>query len=336
MRLRPSLAPLLALVALLVTLGGCGPITFVVGASPLDRRLEQTTVRDVRGTSDRIAIIDVSGVLLNAERPALIEQGENPVSLFHEQLAAAAADDRVKAVVLRINSPGGAVTASDMMHRGVQKFRERTGKPVVALLMDVAASGGYYLACASDRIVAYPTSITGSIGVIVQTVSVKPALDRWGVQTDAITSGPNKAMGSPLEPLTPEHRAIMKGMVHEFYGQFVGVVKAGRPTLDHARLSEATDGRVVTGVQAVSLGLADRAGDLDDAAALAAQLAGIRSADLVRYHRPLQYVGSPYAGTPNPLPGAAPQVNLLQLNVAGLGALDTPVGVYYLWRPDLQ
>lgn len=327
------------LVATLIAglLPACSPLTFVVGVSPGDQRLEPTTVVDETGWGgDRVALIDVSGLIINAEKPALLAQGENPVSRFHEQLRLAAADARVKAVVLRINSPGGGVTASDIMYRDLTRFRESTGKPVVALLMGVAASGGYYVACAADRIVAYPTSVTGSIGVILQTISVKPALDRIGIQTHALTSGENKDAGSPLSVLTDSQRAVLRELVDDFYARFVGVVRERRPDIPEDKMGMVTDGRVFSGEDAAALGLADRTGDLHDAVALAKSLAGIERADWVIYHRPLDYVGSPYA---HAAAGAVPQtqVNLLQLNIAGgVGGFDMPVGVYYLWRPQVR
>ena len=329
------LLPVFIVLLLSIALTGCGPLTFVVGRSAGDQRLVATVVEpDGRLGSDRIAVIDVSGVLVNAEKPSLLQEGENPVSLLHEQLAAAAGDSRVRAVILRINSPGGAVTASDIMYRDVRRFREETGKPVVALLMDVAASGGYYLACAADEIIAYPTTVTGSIGVIVQTVSLKPALERWGVQTEAITSGPNKDAGSPLSVLTPGHREVLEELVDDFYARFLDVVRERRPAIPTDHFAEVTDGRVLSGQEAASLGVVDRTGDLTLAAGAARRLAAVSHADLVRYHRPLDYVGSPYASAP-----AAPvgtQSNLIGINVNDLPSLlQTPVGIYYLWRPDL-
>ncbi len=324
-------------IALLITaaLGGCGPITFVVGLAPGDRALRETVLEeDGRLGGDRVALIDVTGVLINANKPGLLDRGENPVSLLYEKLAKAEDDPRVKAVVLRLNTPGGAVTASDAMYRELQRFRERTGKPVVALLMDVAASGGYYVACASDRIVAYPTSVTGSIGVIVQTISVKPALQRLGVMTEAMTSGPNKDAGSPLSVLTDEHRAVLQQLVDDFYARFVEVVREARPGIPPDRFDEVTDGRVVSGEVALEHGLVDATGDLHDALAVARDLAGLDRADVVQYHRPLDYVGSPYAAAPA-TPAVGTQVNLLQMNLDAAG-LELPVGFYYLWRPDLH
>ena len=330
----PAIARFVLLLHLLA-LGpvACGPVTFVVGIGPGQQDLEPTVVHADEGRRlPRVALIDISGLIVNAERPRLIQQGENPVALIYEQLEAARQDRRVEAIVLRINSPGGSVTASDAVHRQVQRFREATGKPVVALMMDVAASGGYYVACAADEIVAHPTSVTGSIGVIVQTISVQPALHRWGIQTEALTSGSSKAAGSPLTTLTDEHRAVLQAMVDDLYKQFVDVVHAARPGLSEAGLQRVADGRVISGRDAVATGLADALGDIHDAFERAKALAGLTHAELVRYHRPLAHVASPYAQTP----GHGTQLNVMQLNVdQTLLGPGLPVGIYYLWRPDL-
>lgn len=316
---------------------GCGPVHFAVGVSPGDQRLSATVVSDDgRWFSDRVAVIDVTGLIINAPKPGLIQRGENPISELHEKLRAAASDTKVKAVVLRLNTPGGGVTASDIMYREVVRFREETGKPVVVLMMDVTASGGYYVACAADRIVTYPTSVVGSIGVIVQTISVKPALSKIGVQTEALTSGKNKEAGSPLSTLTDDHRRVLQGLVDDFYKRFVDVVREARPDIPEDQFEDLTDGRVVGGEQAAAVGLADRVGDIRDAHALAEELAGIDHSDLIVYHRHMQYVGSPYAFTPAPSPNTT-QVNLMQLNMTDpLPGFSVPVGIYYLWRPDLQ
>ena len=324
--------------ACLLSAGGCGPIQFAVGVSPGDQTLQTTTVtRDGHWFSPQVVVIDVSGVIMNAPKPGLIQRGKNPVSDLHEKLQRAREDDRVKAVVLRLNTPGGGVTASDAMYRDIVRFKEDTGKPVVALMMDVTASGGYYVACAEDRIVTYPTSVVGSIGVIVQTISVKPALSRIGIQAEALTSGKNKDAGSPLSTLTDDHREVLQGLVDDYYARFVDLVRDARPAIPADRFDDLTDGRVVSGEQAAALGLADHVGDIMDAHDLAAELAGLEHADMVMYHRRLEYVGSPYAQSPTTSGNAAStQINLMQLNMTGaLPGFDAPVGVYYLWRPDL-
>jgi len=326
----PTLTRALLPALLLIALPACGPMTITIGGP--NRGLEETVVEDPPGDrGHKIAIIDVSGLLINTEKPGLLQAGENPVSLLHEQLRRAAEDDNVKAIVLRLNTPGGGVTASDIMHGEVRRFRAVSGKPVVAMAMDVTASGGYYLACAADRIVAQPTSVVGSIGVMVQTISIKPALQRWGVEAEAITSGPNKAAGSPLEVMTDEHRAVLQGLVDDFYARFVKVVREARPRIDAAQFDTVTDGRVISGQRALAAGLVDEVGDIYDAAAAARSLAGIERAKLVVYHRPLDDAPSPYAASP--VAGrAGTQINLAQVNLSA-DALTLPAGFYYLWRP---
>ena len=333
-------------VFLILMATGCGPMTFVVGVSPGDQRLVSTVVQtDGRWFNDRIAIVDVSGMIYNGNRPGLIQQGENPVSLLHEQLSAAANDEKIKAVILRLNTPGGTVTASDMMYQMVQQFKAQTGKPVLALMMDVTASGGYYLACAADEIMAHPTTITGSIGVLMQTMSFKQAMNRFGVDAEAITSGPNKDAGSPLSTLTDENRAVFRAIVDDFYQQFLTVVRKSRKNIPLDQFAQLTDGRVVTGQHAVETGLVDLLGDLDTAFKQAQHMAGIQQADLIRYHRPIQYIGSPYATTPTPAVattgagamnpaanmGRTTVINLAQLNISENSSRSSTV-FYYLWQ----
>jgi len=315
---------------------GCSPLTLTLGGDPQRQELEPKVVRaaDAR-TDDAVAIIDVSGVIVNARPPRLLGRSENPVSLLVEQLEAARRHDDVRAIILRINSPGGGVTATDMMYREVQRFRARTRKPVVVLCMDVAASGGYYLALSGDRLLAYPTTVTGSIGVLAQSISFKPALERIGVEPTTLVSGPNKAAGSPLTTLDEDQRATLQTMVDEMYDRFASLVRQRRPGMSPEQLATATDGRVVTGDRAAELGLIDRVGDLHDAHVAAMELAGLDAAHLVRFHRPLQYVGSPYAATPvdGGANAAGAEINLFQLRLDGAGLVTGP-GLYYLWQPS--
>lgn len=329
---------LLGLLGVVLACVGCGPTTFVVGLSPGDQRMVTTLVEPAKSrTKDKVALIDVSGMILNARIPGLLSDGENPVSVFHEELRHAARDKHVEAIILRLNTPGGAVAASDMMYRDVLEFKEKTGKPVVVVMMDVAASGGYYLACAGDHLIAYPSTVTASIGVIFQTISLQPALSSIGITTEAITSGPNKDAGSPLSALTDGHRAVYQEMVDTFYADFTGIVKQARPDISESHFKEVTDGRVVTGRRALEVGLVDELGDLDDGFAKAKELAGVSDASLIRYHRPLDYVGSPYAKSGEAMPAASTtQVNLLQLNLDGSFGESASGCFYYVWLPGVR
>jgi len=324
--LRVALFFLVAAVALI----GCQPATVVVGLAPGGDALRATAIeRDGRWGSPRVVVVDVSGTLVNARTGGLLGGGSNPVDDLTRRLDAAAADPRVAAVILRINSPGGTVTASDMMYREVKRYRARTGKPVVALIMDVGASGGYYLACAASEVMAYPTSVTGSIGVILQTLSLRPALDRWGVEAQALVSGPHKAGGSPLETLDEEQRAVLQGLVDDFFAGFRDVVRDARPGIAADRFDTVTDGRVFTGTQAQTEGLVDSLGDIRDAFARAQTLAGVEHADLVIYHGPLSSPATPYArrGTGD-----------VHVSLLSLGELFPPAtlnGPCYLWRPGV-
>jgi protease-4 len=247
-------------------------------------------------------------------------------------------DDALNAVIINHTSPGGTVTASDVMYREVMYFKQASKKPVVIQMADVAASGGYYLACSGDEIIAMPTTVTGSIGVIIQTFNFSGGMNKIGIASDAITSGPNKAMGSPFEPMSKEHRELLQGLVNDFYDNFKHLVLASRPTLSPNDVDWITDGRVVTGTRAAEVGLVDKTGDLRDSFAAAKQRAGIENAKLVKYHRPVEYVGSAYAYTPTQPAGAVSggggtQVNLMQMNVASpLG--NTP-NFWYVWDPAI-
>ena len=324
--------------------GACGPITLTLGAAPGDQDLAETRVEPAeQRTRDKVAIIDVSGLLLNAAPRGLLYRGEHPAAALHERLERARTDRRVRAVVLRINSPGGTVTASDVMYREVERFRERSDKPVIVLMKDVAASGAYYVACAADHIVAHPTSVTGSIGVIVQTVSLKPALDRIGIQATTFRSGEGKDAGSPLSDMTEQHRRIIQSMVDDFHGRFVDRVRAARPGIAAEHFDEVTDGRVMTGRRALELGVVDEVGDLETAWQRAKKLAGIDHAHLVLYHRAGQRIAAPYMTAGAPVPASPTtggtgdgagtiQVNLAQINLSA----DLPHGgvtFYYLWQP---
>jgi protease-4 len=307
-------------------------LRFVVEAVPSEDRLTETTVID-GDRSTKVALIDLKGLIIDARKPGLISDEENPVARFAEALRRARDDGSVRAVIVRINSPGGTVTASDVVYRELVHFKEQTQKPVIVLMADVAASGGYYVACAGDEIIAHPTTITGSIGVIMQTFNFAEGMNRIGIHADAITSGENKDVGNPFEPMPADHRALLQGIVNEFYESFATIVETRRTEIDTDDFTLVTDGRVVTGRHALELGLVDSIGDLYDAFEHAQTRAGVTDAKLVKYHRPLEYVGSPYASSPVPAAASEREINLLQLNLdAGLGE---HVGFYYLWDPTV-
>ena len=322
-------ANILIAVMVLVFLGGCGKNMGIL-LRPVDvtEELEESEVGGDDGwfITDKIAIIDVDGIIANARDRGSFGAGENPVSLFVEKLDKIEDDSDVKAVILRINSPGGGVTASDIMYHRLTQFRTRREIPVVALIEDVGASGGYYIACGADRILAHPTSITGSIGVIVQAVSLAQTLKMIGVETKAITSGPMKDMASMFKPLDDKDLAILKVMVDAYYERFLNVVAGARKGIAADKVRALADGRVYTGDQAKKNGLVDDLGYMADAFKLAKELSKTTSARMVIYHRPYGYRANAYSGAAP----TVPQINLINISVGDLLAGSRP-HFMYLW-----
>jgi len=321
--------PIAVLFALLFTLliAGCGTPSFLITPVSNTSELEEITLRPAGWTAPKIAIVDVEGMLLNAKTGGFLQPQENKVSLFVQELESIAKDSEIKAVILRVNSPGGTVTASDIMYEELLRFKKMTKLPVIVSTQEVTASGAYYVSCAADEIVAEPTSVIGSIGVLFETFNFTGTMQKIGMSADAIKSGPFKDMGSPFRPTRPDERAIMQGMVDEYYARFVAVVNA-RKKLSPPNEIKATDGRVFSGVQAVDLGLADRVGTLEDAIDVAKQKAGVKSAKIIMFKRPYGYGGSIYASSP--LPPA--QSQSMTLDVPGMRNM-LPTGFYYLWTP---
>ena len=308
--------------------GGCGPGGgLLIRPVSAKQDLKETVVSKDPGWPvwDKIVIIDVDGLLMNDREEGLFGSRENPVGLFVEKLQKAQGDGRVRAVILRINSPGGGVTAADIMYQRLLQFHRQKQVPVVAVFEDVAASGAYYLACGADEIMAHPTTLTGSIGVIVQTISLAGTLQKIGAEAEAVVSGPYKDMASPLESLNEEDRRILQSIVDDYYRRFLQVVDDGRPKLDAAKVQALADGRVYTADQALANGLVDRLGTMNDAIDRAKALSGYKQVKVVIYHRPLGYRGSVYAGPPAPM-----QVNLLNITAPDLAYLARPQFMY-LW-----
>lgn len=333
--LRPGL--LVGTVCLIVAIGGsigCRPAGGIkISLTPADRTLQEETVIREGMFAPKIAVVEISGVLLDQPVNLLFSEGENPVSYAQEQLKKAQADDSVKAVILRINSPGGTVTASEIIYDEVMRFKAQSGKPIVAMMMDVAASGGYYVACGTDRLFAYPTTVTGSIGVIMQLFSLQGSLEAIRMKTYAIKSGPFKDAGSPLRDLEPAEREYFEDIVNRFYKQFFGVVVKGRPNLTTEKLKELADGRVYTGEQAKALGLVDEVGNVYTAIEYLKKKTGHEKMNVVVYHRPLEWKPNIYASSAGPSPRMS-QAGPVQIDMSSIQDALRPKFLY-LWAPGL-
>ena len=221
-----------------------------------------------------IAWIKVRGVIAQDNNTGPFSRPDGAAGIA-KRIRQAAEDKNVKAMVLDINSPGGTVASVQNIYGELIKAKEQ-GKKIVALMRDVAASGGFYIAMAADQIVAEPGTITGSVGVIMQTSNVEGLFDKIGVKIVPITSGKYKDIGSAFRPMSDAEKAILQDMVNDTYTQFFAAVKAGRPNVKAEDLTEYTDGRVFTGQRAYNLGFVDKLGGEEEARLLAGELAGLK------------------------------------------------------------
>jgi protease-4 len=313
--------------ALAVALPGCSLIT--LDLTPRIRPLEEQTVEGTGRT--KILLMDVSGFLSDeGSSPGLVIGAPPPrvpmLVRLREELKKAGEDADVRALVVRINSPGGTVTASDIMWRELTSWKRATRRPVVAVMLDVAASGGYYVALAADTIVAHPTSVTGSIGVIMISLNAEGLMQKLGLATATIKSGERKDMGSPFRTLTEEEMRIFQSVIDDLHAQFVAHVVEGRKLTPEAARA-AADGRIYTAQQALELKLVDRIGYMPDAIEAAKHAIGVDEARVIVYHRPREYRATYYARAD--APGAGIDAGLAQLaTVLGSGPR-----FLYLWWP---
>jgi protease IV len=275
-------------------LNGCAFVNVSLQAPP--RPLEEQLLE---GKGDKkILIVDVSGIISERGKSGsmLAKGAPSLVDRTREALRKAEADEAIAGVIVRINSPGGTVTASDIIHHDLAAFRTRKHIPVYACIMGVGASGGYYVATAADRIFAHPTAITGSIGVLLLKFNVQGLLEKVGVQEQTIKSGEKKDILSPFRAATPEEQKLVQAVIDELYARFLDAVMS-RPsnTLSRQELQKLADGRIYTAGQALAARLIDKIGYLDDVIGDLKRQAGIDQARIVTYYRPGSYKGSIYS-----------------------------------------
>lgn len=234
---------------------------------------------EITASGGAIAVIHIEGAIVGERAGGLFSVVADAPSLM-DKIRQAKDDPQVKAVVLRINSPGGSAAASQEIATEINRLKE-TGKIVVASMGDAAASGGYWIAALADQIMANPATMTGSIGVIIQTPNMEKLFDTLGIDYNTFTSGIHKDMGSPNRPVTEAEKDIFQGMIDNIYAQFVDVVVEGR-NMPREEVLSLADGRVFTGSQAKELGLVDELGNYYDALALAQELAGLEGEPIIK------------------------------------------------------
>lgn len=261
---------------------------------------------------DRVAILPITGVI-GSERQ------------FVERLHRFRDDGSVQAFVIEIRSPGGAAGASQAIYEALRTLRDEDDRPVVAWIGDIGASGGYYAALGADSILALPSSVTGSIGVIMTLPNAGELLRRWGLEFEVVESGPNKDMGSFYRSLEPGQREILQTLIDDTYEQFVDAVVDAR-RLDRDSVLALADGRVLSGARAARNGLVDRTGTLEDALAVAGRMAGL--GDEPRTVRPTERSGSIFER----LVGSRIAGWLEQVGSAAIQTPSTTPSLRYEWR----
>ncbi len=285
------------------------------------------------GPGPRIALVDVDGLILNSPFTGPLSVGENPVAVFREKLDAIEADSNVKAVVLRINSPGGGISACASMRADLERFKTRKHVPIVACLLDTGAGGAYYLASAADQVVAGPATVTGGIGVILNLFNLRDLMAQYNVIPQPIRAGVNIDIGTSARALTQDEKDLLQAMANEFHDKLKADVSRSRPGIDLDG-GKTFDGRIFTGNQAKAKGLVDLVADLDTAIQWAANLsAGTQLSErphVVLYRRTNDPAHSIYAVTANvPLQGAG-----LLPNLPGLDRAKLPTFLS-VWQPEL-
>jgi len=246
----------LVILAFLALIG----IGFTLLLSPLAFFSTRTTDAVVTGSGDRIAVVELAGTIVMSDE-------------FVRQVKKFGSDRSIRALVIRIDSPGGGVVASQEMYQELRKVRDG-GKPVVVSMGGLAASGGYYVACGGSRLVANRGTLTGSIGVISEFLQLREAMDKLGIDVKIVKSGRLKDAGAPTRPMTPVDEKYFQSLIDDVHRQFIGVVRDERK-LPEEKVVALADGRVFTGEQAVKEGLVDTLGTFEEAVSIAAGMAGI-------------------------------------------------------------
>ncbi|KPA19253.1 Signal peptide peptidase SppA, 36K type [Candidatus Magnetomorum sp. HK-1] len=322
-----SLLCLLFIISSLIA-SGCGPTKIKFYADAEDPLIEQTIMGYGK---DKIAVIPITGFISESPAEKFMYTQPGTVQEIKSQLILAEKDPRVKAVLLKINSPGGTTTASDIIYNELINFKKRTGKKVISIFMDVAASGGYYVALPSDAIVAHPTTITGSIGVVMFSLQLKKLMEKIGVEMQVSKSGINKDMGSPFRIPSKVEKQLLQDLTRQLGDRFLSLVKKHRKTTPNDAKQIAT-ARIFSAKDAKKLGLVDQIGYINDALLLAQKISGLPKNSRVIMYRRVSFPNDNIYNNISAKQFSQQSFSLINFELPGhLGELND--GFYYLWAP---
>jgi len=316
---------ILTVTALLVS--GCAAPRIKLFPDATDPLREFTLQGTEKG---KVLVIPIRGIISDAPRKGFPRARPSMVQEIVSQLRLAEKDEEVRAVFLKIDSPGGSTTASDLLYHEIMAFKKRTGARVVVAMMDVAASGGYYVSLSADFILAHPTTVTGSLGVIFMQPKLTGLMEKIGLNMEVSKFGKNKDMGSPFRQTTEEEQRILQGLTDELGGRFVSLVAKHRK-LDQKALADISTARVYLANDALQLGLVDKIGYLSDALLQAKKIAGLPEDSKVVVYRRTEYPDDNLYNT------STTEYSGSGLSLINLGLPDSMTslrtGFYYLWSP---
>ena len=283
----------------------------VINLGPQIESLEEVVVEEGSG-DEKILLIDIDGPISNRPKKTLVgfQSETGMVDRIREILKKAENDKKIKGILLRINSPGGTVTSSDIIYHEIKSFKERYNVKVYVSVVDVAASGGYYIARAGDSIMAHPTSLVGSIGVLALKINLEGLMGKVGVEWEVVKSSEKKDFMSPFRPLTKEERTLFQETIDSYYNRFVDVVVLNRSRLDARAVKILADGRVYNARQALEKYLVDSIGYLQDIVKLAKKELNQPGLKVVPYGRTREYKSNYYSSM-----GSVPKINLINLDM---------------------
>ncbi|MBD3610833.1 MAG: signal peptide peptidase SppA, partial [Hydrogenovibrio crunogenus] len=260
-------------------LSGCA--TIKLGPS-YDEPLTEQALMETSKSDGKVLLIPIEGTISNEEERGFLSKGPGLLDKVSMQLRKAEKDADIKTILLRVNSPGGGVTTSDILYHELVQFKQKTGKKIFVQMMDVGASGAYYISMAADTIQVHPTTLTGSVGVITIVPNVVGLSEKIGVEVNTYKTGANKDTGSPFRRMTKEDDAYLQSIIDTMATRFYKIVQTHRHLSD-AQMASVKTARVYLGEEAVQAGLADSVGYLSDARSKACQLGGAQRCDLVTY-----------------------------------------------------
>mgnify|MGYP002034037585 FL=1 len=308
-------------------LAGCAMITIQIGG-----KISPYEEKTISGKGeDKILLIDISGVITGKSRSYItgIKKEPGMVERIKEQLNKAGKDKKIRAIILRVNTPGGTVTASDIIYHELLECKKKKDVKIIAAMMDLSTSGGYYISMSADKIIAHPTTITGSIGVLALKLNMKGLFEKIGIEDETVKSGGKKDITSPFRPFSEEEKKIFQEIIDSLFQNFVDVLKSRRKELSTEEIQKIADGRIYTAQQALKLKMIDKIGYLEDAIELAKKEAGLKEAKVITYHRPHQYKENIYSSN---YQGAPHTVNILNID---MNSFTDRMGTkfMYIWMP---